>query len=136
VLTRLNQIDGVESSSANESGSLVRLCLRPGADSAKVAAQVRRILDEETREHVPVPPGEGTAPLGGQSAVEALQKEQWRDSAQIAQQTAAEKPAPGRRRPLLLLALLLVGAIAGLTLLWWCIHRRAEPSRPHSAKCA
>ena len=55
MLARLNGIDGVESSSAsvgNPEGTLVRVSLRPGADSAKIAAEVQRVFSEAVKDHL------------------------------------------------------------------------------------
>ena len=123
MLARLNQIDGVESSSANGSGDAVRLRLRPGADPIRVAREVERILTEEAGGTDALPPGMAATQLGERASQAALQQEQWRDSGQVAQQAATEKRAEVRRN---WLALLLAGAVVLLGLLWWWRRRRAD----------
>jgi hypothetical protein len=112
VLARLEQIDGVECSFADESGTLIRLSLRPGADPGKVAGAVRRVLSEQAGDYVPVP-------LDGGAAAAALQREEWRDKSQVAEFAATERGTSARRAPAVLAALLLGCAAVGLGLLWW-----------------
>jgi hypothetical protein len=133
----MSEIDGVETSFANEAGTLVRVSLRPGADREKVAREVNRILSEESGDRVPLPSGAETSPgtaeavPGGQPASAALEREKWRDSAQVARQ--AEAATLTARRRLLVLALL-VGCVLVFALLWWRRRRRRdEPSRPQAA---
>ena len=116
----MGQIEGVEMSFANESGTLVRTSLRPGADPEKVAREVQRILSEEAESpDTPRTTVEAGSPLSlrGGTAATALREEQWRDSSQVARQ-AAERDGP-KRRSFLLLALLLACVGLGLALLWW-----------------
>jgi hypothetical protein len=127
VLARLSQINGVDSSFANEAGSLVGLSLRPGADPRQVAREAQRALSEEVTQQGSAPPQEKeTAPLGGREAAAALESERWHDRDEVARQAAeivaAERQAPEHRFPWLLLALLL-GVAVGLMALWR--HRRA-----------
>jgi hypothetical protein len=120
VLARLGQIDGVESSFANQSGTLVRTSLRPGADPAKVAREVQLVLSEEAGNRDTTRSNAGVPPLGERSANTALREEKWRDSTEVARQAAAgETPgdAPVSRWPGWLLALLVCVAL-GLALLW------------------
>jgi hypothetical protein len=117
VLARLDQIDGVESSFANESGTLIRLSLRPGADPGKVAGAIRRVLSEQVRDRVPVP-------LGERAAAAALQREEWRDKSQVTEFPATEMDTSVRRAPAVLAVLLLGFAAVGLGLLWWRHQRR------------
>jgi hypothetical protein len=124
VLARLSQIDGVESSFANEPGSLVRLSLRPGADPRKVAREVERVLSEEAVGRSTVPLREVAAPLAGPAASAALRAERWTNREEVARQAAeivaAEGPASQGRFPWLLLGLLLLCAAGGL----WALRRR------------
>ncbi len=125
MLARLSQIDGVDSSFANEPGSLVGLTLRPGADPRQVAREAQRALSEEAALRWALPSrGKETAPLTGREAAAALQKEEWHDREEVARQAAAilaaEARASGSRFPWLLLALLLLCAAVG----YWALRRR------------
>jgi hypothetical protein len=117
VLAYTDQIDGVGSSFANESGTMIRLTLRPGADPRKVAGAVRRVLREQTEDLVPVPLGDG-------AAAAALQREEWRDKSQIAELAAMETGTDVHRTPRMLVALFLGWVAVGLGLLWWRHRRR------------
>ena len=122
MLARLGQIDGVEGSYANESGTLIRLSLRPGADPERVAAEARRILSEQVEDRTAVR-------LDGGEAGAALRREEWRDPRRVAQSLAAETQAAevrtseGNTPRGVLLALLLAGIAVVLWLLWR--HRQA-----------
>jgi hypothetical protein len=119
VLARLGQIDGVEGSYANESGTLIRLSLRPGADPERVAAEARRILSEQVEDRTAVR-------LEGGEASAALRREEWRDERRVAESVAAEmRPAEvqaseGGTPRGVLLALLL----AGIAFVLWLLRRR------------
>jgi hypothetical protein len=125
-LARLNQIDGVQSSAANidvQGGSRVRVALRPGANSSKVAEQVQRVLREEGEEGA-------VESVAGQPAAE-LEQQEWLDTTQLAEVAALEK-APSERLTRILLALLL--AVLGVCL---CLlgrrylrHRQGAPAAP------
>ena len=137
MLARLNQVNGVGSSYANESGSLIRVSLRPGADPARVAAEAGRVLREQAGDRV-------ADRLGERATTAALQKEQWRDASQVAEnsapaaraaQTQSSATPSGAARPVEpavettssettspqrygLLLLLLACAAVGLWLVW------------------
>jgi hypothetical protein len=118
VLARLDQIDGVESSYANESGTLIRLALRPNANLTRVTGAVRRVLSEQVENRVPVQ-------LSRQVAAVALQREEWRDKGQLAELAATEMSTTARRAPWLL-AVLLLGLVAvGLGFLGWRYRRKS-----------
>jgi hypothetical protein len=124
VLARLGQIDGVEESFANETGSLIRLSLRPGADSERVAAAASRVLYEQSGEHV------GVRLATGESAA-ALRGEEWRHESQVAERAAAAKQTGAGQAPEvptshggMLWVFLLACAAVGLWLLWR--HRKAS----------
>jgi hypothetical protein len=111
-MTRLDQIDGVESSAINDSGTQIRLTLRPGADPKKVAGEVQHILEEQGAGHV-------AAPITGEAAAAALVQETWRNKSQLATETTAQTP-PSASGPSWLLAALLLGSAAiALGLLLW-----------------
>jgi hypothetical protein len=123
VLAQLNQIGGVLSTAAslgNEGGSLIRVTLRPGADPATVAEQIRRVLSEAVRER----PVEAVA---GRAAA-ALQQKEWLDTNQLADIAASEMG--GSRRTRILLALLFAAIGVALCLLGWRYlrNRRADSS--------
>jgi hypothetical protein len=128
VLARLSGIDGVESSSAsvgNPEGALVRVSLRPGADNAKIAAEVQRVLSEAVKDRSPVP-------LANPAAAAALQQKEWLDPKQLADLAATDLGTSQGRAPVLLVALLL-GAMAlvlGL-IAWRHLRRRQAGSSRH-----
>ena len=127
VLAYLDRIDGVTVSSVNGSGTRIRLALRPGADPKKVAGAVRRVLNEQTKDLVPVP-------LAGAASTAALRQEQWREKSQLAEVVASETTALAHRSPMLLITLFLVWLAVGLVLLWWqSRRRRAGNPEPGSA---
>jgi hypothetical protein len=128
VLARLNGIDGVESSSAsvgNPEGSLVQVSLRPGADSAKIAAEVQRVLSEAIKDHSP-------APLTRLAAAAALQQKEWLEPKQLADLAATDLGTSEGRAPVLLVALLLAAIVGVLGLFGWqhLRGRDAISSRP------
>ncbi|HLJ97405.1 MAG TPA: hypothetical protein VKU02_29875 [Gemmataceae bacterium] len=118
VLSYLDRIDGVASSQVNESGTHLRLFLRPGADPKKVAGAVQRVLSEQTKELIPVP-------LAGAATAAAMQKEQWQDKNQLAESAASETASRLGRTPILLIALFLIWLAIGLCLLWWWYRRKS-----------
>jgi hypothetical protein len=137
VLARLGQIDGVENSYVNESGTLIRLSLRPGVDAERVATEVRRTLKEQVEDRTAVR-------LGGGEASAALRREEWRDERRVAASVAAEMQAAEMRAaegqsseesPLrgVLLALLL-GGIAVVLWLLWRRRRQATTERERNYK--
>jgi len=118
VLARLDQIDGVESSYANESGTLIRLALRPNANLTRVTGAVRRVLSEQVEDRVAMQ-------LSGQVAAVALQRQEWRDKTKVAELAATEMGTSARRAPWLLAVLLLGWVAVGLGLLWWRYRRES-----------
>jgi hypothetical protein len=128
VLARLNGIDGVESSSAsvgNPEGALVRVSLRPGADRAKIAAEVQRLLSEAVKDRSPVP-------LTSPAAAAALQQKEWLNPEQLADLAATDLSTSEGRAPVLLVALLLGAVVVVLGLFGWrhLRLRQAGSSRP------
>jgi hypothetical protein len=128
VLARLNAIDGVQSSSAsvgNPEGGLVRVSLRPGANPAKTATEVQRVLSEVVRDRSPVA-------LTQPAATAAVQQKEWLDPKQLANLAATElrtsdDPAPVWIAALLLGALLVVLGFFG----WRHLRRRQTGSSGH-----
>jgi hypothetical protein len=68
VLARLDQIEGVEKSFANRTGTMLRVSLAPSADRDKVAEAIRGIMTRENRKPVF---------LAGNELEQALVKEEW-----------------------------------------------------------
>jgi hypothetical protein len=128
VLARLNEIDGVESSSAsvgNPEGALVRVSVRPGADPARIAAEVQRVLSEAVKDRSP-------APLTSQAAAAALQQKEWLDPKQLADLAATDLGTSEGRAPVLPAAVLLGAMVVVLGLSGWrhLRRRQAGSSRP------
>jgi hypothetical protein len=140
VLARLILVDDVESAVASlgiEGGNLVRVSLRPGADPAKVAAQVQRVLREEVPERTvelvagQVVPERTVELVAGQAVTAALERNEWLDRGQLADIAAMERD-PSERRMTILLALLFAFICVVLCLLGlrYLRHRRADPAAP------
>jgi hypothetical protein len=114
VLTSLNLVPGVEHSYTDESSTLIRLSLKPGADREKVVAETRRVVERVVEDRT-------AAPLRGPDAARALQAF-WQDESRAAESAASEELATDEDAPgssgvvALLLALALF--ILGL-LVWW-----------------
>ena len=128
MLALLNQIDGVQSSSAslgNPGGALVQVSVRPGADPAKVAAEVRRVLSEAVQDRTPVQ-------LGSQAAAAALRQKAWLDRGRLAEVAASGPDTSEGRGSSLLAALLVAILVVALGLFAWrrLRHGRAGSSRP------
>ena len=128
MLARLGGIAGVQGISAsvgNPEGALIGVSVRPGADPAKVAAEVRRVLSEALKERSPVQ-------LTSPAADAALRQKQWLGPGQLADLAASDPGTPEGRAPVPLVALLLGAAVVVLGLLGWRHLRRRgdDPSRP------
>jgi hypothetical protein len=102
---------------------LVAVTVRPGANAAKVAAEVRRVLSEEVKERTLVQ-------LDGKAANAALQKKEWLNTSQV---TALADPAvitAERHGPTVLVEWLLACVAIGLALLWlrrrWTLAQRSK----------
>jgi hypothetical protein len=81
VLSGLDKLDGVAGSSANYTGTLVRITVAPRADRAKVEVAVHNALAEDAGEAVP---------LTGIDLRRALEQERWRGAARIGELSAIE----------------------------------------------
>jgi hypothetical protein len=125
-MARLNQIDGVQSSSASvghPDGALVQVYVRPGADPARISEEVQRVLSEEIKDRSP-------EELTSRAAAAALQQKEWLDQGQLATLAATDPGTSEGGAPLLLVALLLLAVVVGL-LAWRHFRGRgADPSRP------
>ena len=122
MLARLTAIDGVESSTAsvgNPEGSLVRVSLRPGANSAKIAAEVQRVLSEAVRDRSPIR-------LTYATTTAALQQKEWLDPKQLADLADTELSTSDDRAPILIAALFLGALMVVLVLFGWRHLRRRQ----------
>jgi hypothetical protein len=117
LLARLDQINGVESSFANGSGTLIRLSLRPGANPESIAREVRRVLTEQVEDRTPVQ-------LGPKAIATALQQEEWRDKTQVAELARTERETSAYLGPAIWGAVLLSCTALGLGFVWWRYCRR------------
>jgi hypothetical protein len=79
VLASLDKIDGVQASSTNYTGTLIRVAVTRATDRAKVAEEVRKALAENK----PVA-------LAGDDLERALEKEQWREAWRVGELSAIE----------------------------------------------
>jgi hypothetical protein len=79
VLTSLDKINGVQASSTNYTGTLIRIAVTRAADRARVAEEVRKALA-----------GNKPAALAGDELKRALEKEQWRESGRVGELSAIE----------------------------------------------
>jgi len=68
LLARLDKVEGIEKSSANRTGTMLRISVASSADRDKVAETVREILTKDNRKPVL---------LAGDEFREALVKEEW-----------------------------------------------------------
>jgi hypothetical protein len=126
VLTRLNAIDGVQSSSAllaNDGKRLVQIRLRPGAKETKVVEEVQRALRAEIQQDTAVK-------LEGKSADAAGREQDWRTIGQLNALASLEDSSARRfDKGAWLLALPVFSAL-GAFLVW--LLRRQRPVRPSS----
>ena len=121
VLAQVNQLAGVAASYSSESGGLVRVTLRRGANAAFVAAEVQRLLRAHVNDRTPVQ-------LGPPDAAAQVTANQWRDAGRVSalaaiEEAKSEEPAAGRW---LLLAL---ACLAGALVLLGCWRRRCAAAR-------
>jgi predicted polyphosphate/ATP-dependent NAD kinase len=81
VLEQLDKIDGVEASSANHTGTMLRIAVRAGTDREKVAEVVHKRLAGDDRQPIRIE---------GDKLKAALAKERWRTKEQVGELTAIE----------------------------------------------
>lgn len=81
VLASLDEIDGVEASSANYTGTMIRVSVTTASDRDKVAERVGKVLSDKGRKAVA---------LAGDEARRALKEEQWRDRGRVGELSAIE----------------------------------------------
>jgi hypothetical protein len=81
VLERLDAIDGVETSFANYTGTMIRISVKTGSDRDRIAERVRKALTENDSKPVA---------LGVDEFKRALEQEQWRDLGRIGELSAIE----------------------------------------------
>jgi hypothetical protein len=81
LLASLDKIDGVRASSANYTGTMIRIAVNTAADRDQVAERARKLFSEEDRKAVA---------LSGDELRQALETEQWRGAGQIGELTAIE----------------------------------------------
>src|SRR5262249_34527386 len=81
VLASLDKIDGVEASSANYTGTMIRISVKTGTDRKKVAEAVRKALSERSGKPIAVV---------GDKLKQALEREQWREAGRIGELSAIE----------------------------------------------
>jgi hypothetical protein len=89
VLARLDKIDGVEKSLANQSGTMIRVSAKSVETRDTVAEEATKLLTEEKREPVR---------LAGEQFDRALKTEQWRETGRVSELSAIEfRTLIGRR---------------------------------------
>lgn len=119
MLTRLNAIDGVESSSAllaNDGSRMVQIRFRPGAKVTKVAEEVRSVLRAEVSDKTP-------AQLQGKSADAVNLKQDWLTISQLNTIAATEESSSPRfDKGYWLLALTVFIALCAF--LFWLLRRQ------------
>ena len=81
LLTSLDKIDGVEASSANYTGTMIRISVTTTTDRDKVSEAVRKALTDEDRNAVR---------LAGDDLERALDREEWRGAGRIGELSAIE----------------------------------------------
>jgi hypothetical protein len=81
LLASLDKLHGIEASSANYTGTLVRVSVTKATDRDKVAEAVRKVLTEENHKAVL---------LAGDELKRALDREEWRGAARIGELSAIE----------------------------------------------
>jgi hypothetical protein len=126
VLTRLDGIDGIESSTAllaNDGKRMVQIRIRPGVKEIKIIEEVRRTLLAEVPDKTPVP-------LEFKSAGPFVQKQDWLTIGQLKELAAMEENS-SLRSYMGYWLLALAGLVAlGAFLIW--LRRRQKGLRQRS----
>jgi hypothetical protein len=112
VMAQVNQMAGVVASYANESGSLVQVTLKAGADRAEITAAVERILRAHIDDRVPVQ-------LGALESAAQIPANRWRDNNLVTELAAIEVAKAERRAAGQWVGLLLASLAIGCGFLGW-----------------
>lgn len=119
MLTRLNQIDGIESSSAllaEDGNRIIQVRVRKGAKATQVVDKVQSILREEVHDQTPVQ-------LEGKSADAVGQKQDWLTVSQLSA-IAASEGSSSRRFAQGNWWLVLAVVLALCAFLFWLLRRK------------
>ncbi len=81
MLERLDKLDGVTASSANHTGTMIRVSVSAAADREKLAAEARTVLSAGSKK---------PTRLDGEEFTKALRGEKWRDLGRIGELSAIE----------------------------------------------
>jgi hypothetical protein len=131
VLTRLNAIAGVQSSSAllaDDGNRMVQIRIQPGAKAAKVVEEVQRALRAEVPSAAPVQ-------LQGKSAGEFRAQQDWLTINQLTALAAMEDRSPqGFDLDYLLLALIVLIALCAF--FFWLLRRRRNARQRSEVRLA
>ncbi len=118
VLTRVNAISGVASSSAllaNDGKRMIQIKIRPGAKVSQVLEEVQKALRAEVQKETPMQ-------VQGKSAEEFGPKQDWLTVSQLNELATEESSSPQFDMGYLFLALFVL--IALCTFLLWPLRRR------------
>ena len=130
VLTRLNAIAGVQSSSALlaiDGNRMIQIKIRPGAKATQVLEEVRKALRAEVQNATPVQ-------LEGKSAGALAPKQDWLTINQLNALAMEENSSPGFDRGYWLLALAVLIALCAF--LFWLVRRqRSDRQRSEVRLC-
>jgi hypothetical protein len=121
VLTRLSEIDGVQSSSAllaDDGKRLVQVSLRPGTKETKVVEEVQRALRAAVQHETPTQ-------LQGKSAVAVGLKQDWLTISQLNTLAAMDESSSRRFDTGYLLLAFTAFLALGVVILWLLRRRRS-----------
>lgn len=128
VLTRLNAIAGVQSSSAllaNDGKRMIQIKIRPGAKAAQVLQEVQKALRAEVQKETPVQ-------VEGKSAEAFGPKQDWLTINQLNELAREESSSSQFDMQYVLLALLFL--IALCTFLLWPLRRRRSEQQQREVR--